>query len=281
MITFPNAKINLGLHVLRKRSDGFHDIETIFYPIPWYDALEAVPAAKPSLQISGEQPAGSKTDNLVWKALQLLQKDFTIPPMQWHLLKAIPAGAGLGGGSADAAFTLQMLNKSLSLGLSAEALEARAALLGSDCAFFIRNAPHMGTGKGDQLTPVHLSLDGWYLVVLFPDVAVPTAWAYRQLTPRTPIHDLSWSIKQPVSAWKKYLHNDFEEPVFAHYPVLAKIKQQLYECGATYAAMSGSGSAVFGLFDTIQDAMEIAVQFRLPAKHVFVAKLASSSKSQR
>lgn len=273
MITFPNAKINLGLHVTAKRPDGFHEIVTVFYPIPWRDALEVVPAEEPSMQVQGLTIEGPVTDNLVWKAYQLLQEQYSLSPVSMHLLKQIPFGAGLGGGSADAAFALQLLNEYANLQLSADALKAYAATLGSDCPFFIDNKPALGEGRGEILSPITIDLAGYHLVVLFPGIAVPTGWAYSQITPALPPIPLEEVMQMPIDQWEIYLTNDFEGPVFAAHPTLEIIKLNLYEKGAVYAAMSGSGSAMYGLFTEPQDHHAIAHHFGVSTTQVLSCAL--------
>lgn len=273
MITFPNAKINLGLHVTAKRNDGYHEIETVFYPIPWKDALECTPADKLALSIAGLSIDGPVTNNLVWRAYALLAQDHDLAPVQLHLLKKIPFGAGLGGGSADGAFALQLLNEYFALGLDDTQLQAYAAQLGSDCPFFIDNRPALGTGRGEQLTPLSIDLSPYHLVVIYPGLTVDTGWAYGQLSPQAAPKPLREVIAMPVEDWEIYLTNDFEGPVFARYPTLEMIKLELYEAGATYAAMSGSGSAVFGLFTEPQDEWAIAQHFSLPREQVLSASL--------
>ena len=272
MISFPNAKINLGLFVTEKRADGFHNIETILFPIPLFDALEItdnidVPvgagSARPcgqlpqSLTMGGQTPplhvhgikiAGNPNDNLVYKAYKLLKNDFDIPNIRIDLLKKIPFGAGLGGGSADATFMLKLLNEKFALNLSDENLENYARKIGSDCAFFVKNKPAFAYEKGDKFEPIDLDLSGYQLVLICPPIHVCTKTAYQNIVPKFATFDLRELPKIPVSEWKNILANDFEPSVFAQHPTLADIKQNLYDLGAEYASMSGSGSAVFGLF---------------------------------
>ena len=253
MIVYPNAKINLGLNVVRRRPDGYHDIETIFYPIPLQDALEVqeLPGATDTVFRQGGTaldcpPSG----NLVLKALRLLQKDHEIPPLDIYLYKHIPSGAGLGGGSADAAFMMRLLNEKFHLGLTDDQLRSRLGTLGADCPFFITNRPAFATGIGDQLSPIDLDLGGWNLVLVKPDIHVSTSDAYAAVRPQEPLLPLDIIARRPVSEWQSLMHNDFEASVFARHPEIAAIKDRLLDLGATYAAMSGSGSAVFGLFQT-------------------------------
>jgi 4-diphosphocytidyl-2-C-methyl-D-erythritol kinase len=249
MIIFPNCKINLGLHILRRRPDGFHDLETVFYPLPLRDALEVVSDDDLQFGSSGIPVPGDEQDNLCLKAWHLLKADFPdLPPVKIHLHKHIPIGAGLGGGSADAAFMLQLLNDKFRLGISDEQLIAYAARLGSDCAFFIRNKPCYATGRGEVLEPLELDLSQYSWLLVYPGIHVNTGWAFGQITPRVPEQKLQQSILQPVEEWRNGVYNDFEAPVFRAHPVLEEIKAQLYEAGALYATMSGSGSAMVGIF---------------------------------
>lgn len=255
MITFPNAKINLGLHITEKRPDGYHNLETVFYPIPLDDALEIHLLNSPSnckyaLHLSGIEVTGKVEDNLVVKAYLLLDKNFQLPPIDIHLFKHIPSGAGLGGGSADAAYMLKLLNERFSLNLTVEQLERYAATLGADCAFFIRNQPTFAEGIGNIFSPIPLSLTGYQLVVVKPDIFVSTREAFSQIKPHRPEYSLRESLSHPIEEWKESVVNDFEASVFPQYPAIKEIKKELYRQGAAYASMSGSGSSVFGLFKT-------------------------------
>ena len=259
MIDFPCAKINLGLNIIGRRADGYHDIETVFYPIGLTDALEVVPSSdemgkngsddgKTSLHrrgISIDAPADS---DLTVKAYRLLDADYHLPPVDIHLLKKIPMGAGLGGGSSDAASALCLLNNLFALGLSTEELEAYAARLGADCAFFVNAQPVFAEGIGNILTPIGLSLNGYGIIVVKPDVFVSTKEAYAGVKPRRPQVSLRRIIGRPVETWRENMTNDFEESIFARYPVIGDVKNELYRLGAVYASMSGSGSSVYGLF---------------------------------
>lgn len=249
MIVFPTCKINLGLQILRKRADGYHDLDTCFYAIPWTDILEIVPAQTLSFQATGAQIAGNPDTNLCLRAYHALQKDYALPPVSIHLHKIIPMGAGLGGGSSDGAHTLRLLNAIFSLQLPAEKLMDYAAQLGSDCAFFVQDQPMRGTGRGEVLSPLHVSLTGKFLLVIKPDIHVSTAEAYRGVTPHVPLQSVPEILQLPIDQWKNYLINDFEKSVFAAHPQLQNIKDLLYAAGAQYASMSGSGSAVFGIFE--------------------------------
>ena len=259
MICFPNAKINLGLNIVSKRADGYHNLETVFYPIGLKDALEIVPSMvtehsrsksdeKYRFFQSGIPIQGNATDNLVIKALNLISEEKDIPSIDIHLLKKIPFGAGLGGGSADAAFMLRLLNDTFQLEYTDERLMQLAAKIGADCPFFIKNRPAFATGIGDELEDIDVNLNDYSLVLVKPPVAVPTKEAYAMITPHQPDISLKEIVKLPVSEWKSAMKNDFEVSVFKKYPEIDGIKNRLYELGAIYAAMSGSGAAVFGIF---------------------------------
>ena len=253
MITFPNAKINLGLNIVERRQDGYHNIETVFFPIPLTDVLEIVPAAadaEATLTCYGNAVDCPAEKNLVMKAYRLLQQRYHLPPVAMHLYKHIPDGAGLGGGSSDAAHTLLMLNKLFELGISDDDLAAMAATLGADCAFFIYNRPMMARGIGDVLSPVEVELKGKTLLLVKPPVGVDTRTAYSRVVPTPSTVDLSHTIAQRVEMWDGVLVNDFEPSVFAALPQLWLIKAQLLDAGAQYAAMSGSGSTIFGIFNS-------------------------------
>jgi 4-diphosphocytidyl-2-C-methyl-D-erythritol kinase len=258
MLLFPNCKINLGLHITRKRGDGYHDLETVFYPLPVKDALEIlkyeVGSRKSEEQpvqftLTGLQVQGNTSDNLCIKAYHLLKKDFPqLSPIQMHLHKAIPMGAGLGGGSADGAFTLRLLNEKFTLGLSQQQLIDYALQLGSDCPFFIINQPCFATGRGELLEPVRIDLSGYSFMLVHPGIHINTGWAFSQLVPAPAPISLQQLIQQPVPSWSSLLKNDFEAPVLHHHPELAAIKEQLYNAGALYASMTGSGSCFYGIF---------------------------------
>ncbi|WP_285827030.1 4-(cytidine 5'-diphospho)-2-C-methyl-D-erythritol kinase [Bacteroides acidifaciens] len=252
MIVFPNIKINLGLSITEKRPDGYHNLETVFYPVALEDALEirALPEAdkKITLHQYGMEIAGNPEDNLVAKAYSLLDKEFHLPPVEIHLYKHIPSGAGLGGGSSDAAFMLKLLNGHFHLNLSEEQLEIYAATLGADCAFFIKNKPVYAEGIGNIFSPIELSLKGYQIMIVKPDVFVSTREAFANIHPHHPEYPVKEVIRRPVAEWKDILINDFEASVFPQHPVIGEIKQELYNQGAIYASMSGSGSSVFGLF---------------------------------
>ena len=249
MLCFPNAKINWGLNIVNKRPDGYHNIETIFYPIPVVDALEITHAETLSFSQTGIKIDTPIEKNLVVKALNLLKKQYKIPDVEIHLLKAIPFGAGLGGGSADAAFMLKLLNDYFKLHISIEKLEELASEIGADCPFFIRNKPVFASGIGNIFEPINLSLKGYYLCLIKPEIMVSTPEAYSKVIPKVPVISLKEIIQRPISEWKQWMVNDFESSVFSKYPEIESIKNLLYRKGAVYAAMSGSGSSVFGLFE--------------------------------
>lgn len=255
MIVYPNAKINIGLNVVEKRPDGYHNLETVFYPIKLQDALEIktiesnVPSCGYSLKVSGTLLDGSPDDNLVVKAYKLLKKEFDLPPVSMYLYKHIPTGAGLGGGSSDAAYALKVLNEKYSLSLSDERLEAYAAEIGADCAFFIKNNPVFATGIGNIFSDIKLNLTGMTLVLVKPDIFVSTRDAYSNINPSAPKVSLKDLLSEPVTSWKDTVFNDFEKSVFPKYPEIAAIKDKLYDIGAVYASMSGSGSSVYGIFE--------------------------------
>jgi 4-diphosphocytidyl-2-C-methyl-D-erythritol kinase len=250
LIAFPNCKINLGLHVVKKRADGYHDIETIFYPLPFYDVVEIITSSKEtSFQTTGLSIGELNGDNLCIKAYQLLKKDYpNLPHVKIHLHKAIPIGAGLGGGSADAAFTLTLLNQEYQLGISSEELEKYAAILGSDCPFFIANEPALALGRGEILKKVSLNLKGYHLLLVKPSISINTATAFSKIKPQIPSQKIEDIIQLPISEWQQYLVNDFEKVIFEIHPNISKIKGKLYQNGAIYAAMSGTGSTIFGIF---------------------------------
>lgn len=257
MVSFPPCKINLGLQVIEKRPDGYHNLETCFYPVPWTDILEIVPAKQFSFQVSGDVIPGNVNDNLCVKAYHLLATGYDLPPVAIHLHKIIPTGAGLGGGSSDAAHTLRVLNKLFELNVDQETLAALAAQLGSDCAFFIQDKPMIGTGRGEILKVATVSLANRYLVIVKPAIHVSTAEAYAGIRPRMPVKSLETILNdQGVHHWREELRNDFEQSVFARYPAIGSIKDRLYQLGAIYASMSGSGAAVFGVFEKEIDLRE-------------------------
>ncbi len=250
MVVFPNGKINLGLHVTRKRADGYHDLETVFYPTLVKDVLEIIQADVVAFTMSGLPVSGDVNDNLCLKAYHLLKIDFPeLPHVKIHLHKVIPMGAGLGGGSADGAFTLSLLNQKFKLNLSKEQLVNYALQLGSDCPFFIVNKPCYAEGRGEILEPLNVDLSAYKLVLVHPGIHVSTALAFSGLQPVPPFISIKNILTQPITTWKQLLKNDFEQPVFAMFPEIQRVKESLYEAGALYASMSGSGSCVYGIFE--------------------------------
>lgn len=254
MIAFPNAKINLGLNIVEKRNDGFHNIESIFYPIPLCDALELIENKNTTNNLfssSGIPIPGNNSDNLCLKAYNLLTKDYALPPLKIHLHKHIPIGAGLGGGSSDAAFFITTINSFFNLNLSEEQQLNYAKQLGSDCSFFISNKPAFVKGKGDEFKIIDFTLSGKYIVLVYPNIHINTALAYSKIKPKSATRNLLNDIKTlSITDWKNYIHNDFEDALFPEFPSLSEIKNKLYHLGAEYAAMSGSGSTLFGLFSS-------------------------------
>jgi 4-diphosphocytidyl-2-C-methyl-D-erythritol kinase len=253
MILFPNAKINIGLNVTSRRSDGYHNLETIFYPLKVYDVLEAIEAETFSFASSGLDIPGTTDDNLCFRGYYLLKKDFDLPPVNIHLHKHIPIGAGLGGGSADAAFFIRLMNQKFGLGLDAAVMTDYARQLGVDCAFFIENKPVFAFEKGDHFERLSLDLSSYKIVLVMPPVQVSTSEAYRGVKPGTPLYPLKEVIQFPVYEWKHYIKNDFEDSIFKNHALIRGVKAALYEAGALYASMSGSGSSVFGIFESIPD----------------------------
>ena len=256
MITFPVAKINLGLNVVEKRPDGYHNLETVFYPVSIKDALEIfeMDADFPSsadcdLKVTNMQIEGDEQRNLVVRAYQLLKHDFpSLPRIHAHLYKGIPTQAGMGGGSSDCGFMITLLNEAYRLGLSEQQMIGYAARLGADCPFFISSRPAYAEGIGERLQPIPLDLSGWHIAIVRPAIPVATKEAFSLITPCRPAQNCRDIVMQPVETWRDALVNDFERSVFALHPEIGAIKDRLYEMGATYAAMSGSGSSVFGLF---------------------------------
>lgn len=252
MITFPNAKINLGLFVGETRADGYHNLETLFYPLKnLCDVLEIVPSESGAdrFTLSGLEVAGNSDDNLVMRAVRLVRERYDIPPLDIFLRKQIPTGAGMGGGSADASFAIRMLNEMFSLGMSADEMKALARRLGADCPFFIDNTPSLAFGIGDELQPVEVDLSRYHILVVKPPVFVSTAEAYRGVPVLEGTRPIAESIRRDVTTWRETLLNSFEVNVFDRFNELEYIKQELYDCGAVFALMSGSGSALFALFE--------------------------------
>jgi len=270
MISFPNAKINLGLNIVRKRDDGYHDLETLFYPVSLRDALEILPASDASvntpgvsLHLSGKTVEGSPDKNICVKAWHLLKADFPdLPPIDLHLYKSIPMGAGLGGGSADGSFTLKMLNDLFDLGLTGASLEVYALKLGSDCPFFIRNTPCFASGRGERMIESTLDLSDYSFLLVHPGIHVSTAVAFSGVKPTVPQQQIPEIVSMDVEMWRGRLVNDFERTVFAAFPAIQTLRDSLYDAGARYAAMTGSGSSVFGIFP--RNALP---QIRFPEDH--------------
>jgi len=255
MITFPNCKINIGLHVLSKRADGFHSIETVFLPVKGLkDILELKESRETEFYCTGLGSQYLTKNNLCMKAYELLKESFQLPPVKMHLHKCIPTGAGLGGGSSDAAFTLLLLNKYFQLDISIAKLESYAASLGSDCALFIQNRLMLGKGKGDVLLPIDVAdLHNKYIYIIKPNVFVKTPEAYTHIQPCSSHTSLKSLIKNPIALWKDIIINDFEKYVFSVYPQLEELKEMFYSKGALYASMTGSGSAIYGIFNHFPD----------------------------
>ena len=263
MITFPIAKINLGLNVVARRTDGYHDLQTVFYPVPLKDALEVQPMDDgfPSdhdcdLKVTNMPVEGDEQKNLVVRAYQLLKQDFPqLPRIHAHLWKGIPTQAGMGGGSSDCAYMITLLNSLCGLRLTERQMEQYAARLGADCAFFVKSRPQYAEGIGERLEDIGLDLSGYYIGVVRPDIPVPTREAFALVRPHRPQKCCREVVMQPVETWRRDLVNDFEESVFAQHPEIGAVKERLYEMGAAYAAMSGSGSALFGLFKESPDGL--------------------------
>lgn len=254
MISFPNAKINIGLNIVEKRADGFHNIESVMYPVGLCDSLEIIEnteegAERITITTSGIDIPGNTDDNLCYYAYHAISADYPLPNIKVHLHKHIPVGAGLGGGSADAAFFIRLLNDKFDLGLAWGEMHHYAKQLGSDCSFFISNKPAFAEGKGDEYESLNMSLRGYHVALIYPNIHINTAKAYSGVTPKQPTRSLESDILNlPVAEWKDYIHNDFEDSIFPHQPEIKAIKDKLYEEGAVYASMSGSGSAVYGIF---------------------------------
>lgn len=271
MVLFPNCKINLALQVTGKRADGFHNLNTIFYPLPLYDAAEIIVTGKGEnefdLQLSGNGIEGELSNNLCYKAWKLLKEDFPqLPPLKMFLHKSIPSGGGLGGGSSDGAFTLRIINELLHLNLGDQKLLDYALKLGSDCPFFVLNKPCVATGRGEIMRPITINLNHYYFVVVHPGIHVSTAAAFNALEKyrqKQEVADFEKALSNPVDTWKDFLFNDFEEPVFDLHPELRNIKEQLYEAGAKFALLTGTGSCVYGIFE----ADSPAPQFNFPASY--------------
>lgn len=251
MITFPGSKINLGLRILSRRADGYHDIETVICPVGYSDILEIVPSRgrHDLLTLTGVPVPGAIGENLCARAVALVRKKYRVPPLSMHLHKIIPPGSGLGGGSADSASTLAALNDLFNLGIGTGELDEAASTLGADCAFFIRKKPMLAEGVGNILSPVSIPGPLWVYIAI-PEIRVSTAWAYAHCRPGHESFPVTDALRMPVEKWKDNLVNDFEAVVFAEYPEIGSLKEALYREGAVYASLSGSGSAVYGLFDS-------------------------------
>lgn len=249
MLLFPNAKINLGLSIVRKRNDGFHDLETVFAPVAWCDALEFIPSDESRLHVEGISVTQEPESNIVWKAYRLMLERFPfLPPLELHLLKNIPHGAGLGGGSADAAFLLKGLKQYFNLDISEEELRHMALQLGSDCPFFLYNRPCYAEGRGEVISPITLNLSNWNIILIKPPFPIPTAKAFQGIVPKEPAFKVRDVVQAPVETWRGRLVNDFEAPLIPAFPQIQWLRDALYDAGCTYASLSGSGSTVFGLF---------------------------------
>ncbi len=260
MITFPNAKINLGLNIVEKRSDGYHNLETIFYPIRLNDMLELVPTDGATMfyNVGEFVECENIEDNLIYKAYKVLASDYVLPPFAAYLKKTIPTGAGLGGGSADAAYMIKMINDYAGLGLDDEEMERYAVRIGADCAFFIKNRVQYAEGIGNEFGEVDLDLRGYKLLLVKPRIHVSTKEAYAHTMPKRWVVPLKEAVRRPIEEWKDCVYNDFEESVFKVYPRLGEIKDDIYKLGAIYASMSGSGSSVFGIF--APEAEEVVIE---------------------
>ena len=249
MLSFPNAKINIGLYITEKRPDGFHNLESCFYPVGWSDVLEIMPAQKLSFKSTGIEIPGNPETNLCLKAYRLVSQDFKLPPVMIHLHKIVPIGAGLGGGSADCAFTIKTLNDLFELNMSVEMMENYARQLGSDCAFFVRNCPQLAKGRGEILNDISLNLGGYFLKIINPGIHISTKEAFSDVHKSGKFGHLVESIAQPKVAWRDLILNDFEQHLFRNQHELSEIKTKCYSEGAFYASMSGSGSTMFALYE--------------------------------
>ena len=263
MLSFPTSKINIGLQITEKRPDGYHNLQSCFYPVNWGDVLEIIPAETVAFSSSGLPIPGESSHNLCVKAYNLLKADFDLPPVQIHLHKLVPIGAGLGGGSADAAFTLKLLNDLFGLGLTNPDLEGYARQLGSDCAFFVQNRPLYCREKGDVFDEITVAITKCFILLVYPNLAISTAEAYAGVRPQIPEVPLWNLLQQPIAEWRHHVHNDFEDSLFPRYPILQEIKEKLYNLGAIYASMSGSGSTIYGIFPSEPDTIDQFGDYRV------------------
>lgn len=262
MIAFPNAKINIGLNIISRREDGYHNLSSCFLPIDWKDALEIVPAKSFEFRTSGLDIPGNEESNLCVRAYHLLKEDYNISPVHIHLHKVLPMGAGLGGGSADGAFALRLLNDLFELEISQSQLETYAKSLGADCPFFVENKPKLVSGIGEILKPVSLDLSDYSIMVVFPGIHVSTRTAFEGIKPRQPIYDLDDMLRKAPDQWQGVITNDFEETVFAVHPEIGQLKEKLLKLGAVYASMTGTGSAVYGIFGSNADLSKMGLGFK-------------------
>lgn len=262
MIAFPNAKINIGLNIISRREDGYHNLSSCFLPIDWKDALEIVPAKSFEFRTSGLDIPGNEESNLCVRAYQLLKVDYNISPVHMHLHKVLPMGAGLGGGSADGAFALRLLNDLFELEISQSQLETYAKSLGADCPFFVENKPKLVSGIGEILEPATLDLSDYSIMVVFPGIHVSTRTAFGGIKPRQPNYDLEDMLRKAPGQWQGVITNDFEETVFAVHPEIGQLKEELLKLGAAYASMTGTGSAVYGIFDSSADLSKMRLGFK-------------------
>ena len=261
MVIFPNAKINIGLNIIERRADGYHNLETIFYPVKINDVLEIIESDELSFESSGLDIPGKMEDNLCVKAWHLLRRHHKIPPVKIHLHKNIPIGAGLGGGSADAAFFIKLMNQNFSLNLSIEEMQDYARILGADCAFFIESKPVFAFDKGDEFEAIKLDLSAYKIVLVMPEEHVSTSEAYRGVKPAQTKTSLIELVNTPIASWKKYIKNDFEESVFKNHIAIRGVKAALYEAGALFASMSGSGASVFGIFNELPNLSHLEEEY--------------------
>ncbi|HET8829831.1 MAG TPA: 4-(cytidine 5'-diphospho)-2-C-methyl-D-erythritol kinase [Pelobium sp.] len=253
MITFPSAKINIGLNITSRRSDGYHNLETVFYPVKIKDALEVIEGTAMSFETSGIEIPGHANENLCLQAYDLMRKDLDLPNINIHLHKKIPIGAGLGGGSADAAFFIKLINQKFDLGLSTEKMQNYCRQLGADCAFFVENKPVFAFGKGDEFEAINLDLSPYFITLIMPPVHVSTGEAYRGVQPKTTQQSLKELIKLPIEDWQGKITNDFENHILKNHPLIRGVKASLLEAGALFALMSGSGASVYGIFKKATD----------------------------